>query len=54
MKVEKGRLSRRRFLGGVGMGFAVPTLIASRAVGGAEQRPPSERVVAALVGCGGR
>jgi predicted dehydrogenase len=54
MAVEKNLLSRRRFLGATGLGFAMPTFIAGRLVQGADRRPPSERVVAALVGCGGR
>ena len=48
------QLSRRRFLASAGLGLAVPCFVASRAIGAAESRPPSERVVAALVGCGGR
>jgi len=46
--------NRRRFLASAGLGFAVPAFVTSRALGAAENRPPSEQVVAALVGCGGR
>ena len=48
------QLSRRRFLASAGLGLAVPYFVTSRAIGSAESRPPSEQVVAALVGCGGR
>ncbi len=48
------RVSRRGFLRSAGLGFAVPTLIAGGALGADGRRPPSERVVAALIGCGGR
>jgi predicted dehydrogenase len=51
---RKYRVSRRGFLGGAGLGLAVPTLIAGGALGADGRRPPSERVVAALIGCGGR
>jgi predicted dehydrogenase len=54
MAAAKYRLNRRRFLGGTGLALAAPTLIASRALGGADKRPANDRVVAALVGAGGR
>ena len=54
MAAMTGQLSRRRFLRRAGLGLGVPSFIASRALGGAEGPPASERVVAALVGCGGR
>lgn len=47
-------LPRRRFLSGMGLGLAVPTFLGGRVLGADGQAPPSERVVAALVGCGGR
>jgi predicted dehydrogenase len=46
--------SRRSFLGRAAVGLAAPSFFASHVVRGAERRPPSERVVAALIGCGGR
>ena len=51
---NKGQLSRRRFLGNAGFGLAAPSLVATGALGTAAERPASERVVAALIGCGGR
>ena len=54
MVAGKGQLSRRRFLCAAGLGLAAPPWIMTRAARGAARRPPSERVVAALVGCGGR
>ncbi|MFH1920780.1 MAG: Gfo/Idh/MocA family oxidoreductase, partial [Planctomycetota bacterium] len=54
MNAKKGRLSRRRFLHRAGFALAAPSFIVSRAVGGAADLPASERVVAALIGCGGR
>ena len=54
MNVRKRQLNRRRFLRGAGFGLAASPFIASRAVGGTEDLPASERVVAALIGCGGR
>ena len=54
MVTDKNRLSRRRFLGKTAFGIAAPTLIPAGALGAADQRPAGERVVAALVGCGGR
>ena len=54
MAIEKGRLGRRRFLGTTGLGLFAPSLITTRALGAAGKKPASERVVAALIGCGGR
>jgi len=54
MRGENHRIHRRRLLLAAGCGVAAPSLIAAGAWGGAEQRPPSERVVAGLIGCGGR
>jgi len=54
MAAKTRQLSRRRFLARAGLGLAVPYFVTSRAIGAAEDLPPSERVVAALVGCGGR
>ncbi len=47
-------LTRRRFLGGAGAGIFAPYFVPSRVLGSADQPPPSERVTAALIGCGGR
>jgi len=46
--------NRRDFLGSAGWGLAAPYVIASQTLGAADKRPASERVVAALIGCGGR
>ena len=46
--------SRRRFLTNAGLGLVASPLILGRAVRAAETRPASDRVVAALIGCGGR
>ena len=54
MVARKSQLSRRRFLRRTGFGLALPSFIAGRAASGADDRPASERVVAALIGCGGR
>jgi predicted dehydrogenase len=54
MLANQGQLSRRRFLKSTGLGLAVPLFIPAGALGAAGDRPASERVVAALVGCGGR
>jgi predicted dehydrogenase len=51
---KKLQLSRRRFLGSTGLGLAAPYFINSRALGAADKRAASDRVVAALIGCGGR
>jgi predicted dehydrogenase len=54
MIAQEVRFHRRRFLRGAAVGTALPLLISSRARGAAERKPPSERVVAAMIGCGGR
>ncbi|MCR4414973.1 MAG: Gfo/Idh/MocA family oxidoreductase [Thermoguttaceae bacterium] len=54
MSNSKGRLARREFLAKAALGMAVPSLVPRCVASGAERRPPSERVVAALIGCGGR
>jgi len=48
------RPDRRRFLKHAGVGLAAPSLLTTGALGAPDQAPASERVVAALVGCGGR
>jgi len=54
MVTNKHRLSRRRFLKSTGLGLAAPSFITARALGLGAERPASERVVTALIGCGGR
>jgi predicted dehydrogenase len=54
MATEQRQASRRRFLNHAACGLAAPYILTSRALGGAGQRPASDRVVAALIGCGGR
>lgn len=54
MIVNKAEISRRRFLRNSAFGLVVPSFITPRVLGAAGQSPPSERVVAALIGCGGR
>ena len=54
MVAKKCQLSRRRFLGGAAGGLVAPYFISSRVLGAAGQPPPSDRVVAAVIGCGGR
>ena len=54
MVAKEPQLSRRRFLGSTGLGIAAPYCISSRALGAADKRAASDRVVAALIGCGGR
>ncbi len=54
MRTRSHRLTRREFLGGAGAGLLVPALVPGTAWGSRSQQPPSQRVVAALVGCGGR
>lgn len=51
---KKRQVSRRRFLGGAACGLAAPYFINSRSLGAAGQPAPSDRVVAAVIGCGGR
>lgn len=48
------RLNRRRFLGSAVCGAVAPAVLRGVAARGAEKSPPSERVTAALIGCGGR
>ncbi len=45
---------RRRFLKRAALGLVAPTFIPRGVLGTADQRSANERVVAALVGCGGR
>ena len=54
MTTSRQQVNRRHFLSSTGLGLAAPSIIASGALGAADQPPASERVVAALVGCGGR
>ncbi|MCY2995378.1 MAG: Gfo/Idh/MocA family oxidoreductase [Planctomycetota bacterium] len=54
MVAKEPQLSRRRFLGSTGLGLAAPYCVSSRALGAADKRAASDRVVAALIGCGGR
>ena len=54
MDAKKPQQSRRHFLGSTGLGLAAPYFISSGAVGAADKRAASDRVVAALIGCGGR
>ena len=54
MVAKQPQLSRRRFLGSTGLGLAAPYFISSRALGAADKRAASDRVVAAMIGCGGR
>ena len=54
MVPRKRVLSRRRFLTGTAAGLAAPSVIATSMAHGGVRRPASERVTAALVGCGGR
>lgn len=48
------RGNRRRFLRSAALGMAAAPLSAGRVLGGARQPPATERVVVALIGCGGR
>jgi len=54
MSARESRLGRRGFLKQAGVGLAAPWLVTGRALGAPDRAPASERVVAALVGCGGR
>ena len=54
MVAKEPQLSRRRFLGSTGLGLAAPYCISSHALEAADKRAASDRVVAALIGCGGR
>jgi len=51
---RKEGVSRRRFLESAGLGFAAPLFIAGPIVRAADRQPPSQRVVTALIGSGGR
>jgi len=54
MIAGKTRRSRRRFLRNAGIGCIAPTLIGGRVLGAEGKKPAGERVVAALIGAGGR
>ena len=54
MAANKIRLSRRRFLENTGAGLILPYFIPTGALGAPGRLPASDRVVAALIGCGGR
>ena len=54
MTPHERAVSRRRFLSRTGSGLALPYFVAGSALGAGDERPASERVVAALIGCGGR
>lgn len=54
MGAKRHRVNRRGFLGSAGLGLAVPPFLVGGVLGADGRRPPSERVVAALIGCGGR
>lgn len=54
MITEHRSHSRRRFLSHAGLSLMASPLIFGRAVRAADARPASDRVIAALIGCGGR
>jgi predicted dehydrogenase len=54
MRANKYQVSRRHFLTSTGLGLAAPSFVTSGVLGAAGQQPASERVVAGLIGCGGR
>jgi predicted dehydrogenase len=54
MTADRHPLNRRRFLRHAGIGLVAPYFVTSRARGAADQPAASDRVVAALIGCGGR
>jgi hypothetical protein len=54
MVAKKCQLSRRRFLVGTACGLVAPYFVNSRVLGAAGEVPPSDRVVTAVIGCGGR
>ncbi len=54
MSDSKCRVSRRRFVGRSAAALAAPLILPSRVLGLAGQAPPSQTVIAALIGCGGR
>ena len=54
MSAHRNQSNRRRFLRDTAAGLTAPSLIASNVCGAAGDQPPSDRVVTALIGCGGR
>jgi len=54
MPAKKPQLNRRRFLQNTGLGLAAPIIVPSSVLGLAADSPASERVVAGLIGAGGR
>ena len=54
MNTKRSLLTRRRFLGRAGVGLAAPYFVPNGVLGSGDQRPASERVTAAVIGCGGR
>jgi len=54
MGTENLGWNRRRFLGHAGLGLIASPLVTGRAARATQDGPPSDRVVAALIGCGGR
>lgn len=54
MTVDTRACDRRQFLGHVAAATIVSPLVLPRAARAADAAPPSDRVVAALIGCGGR
>jgi len=54
MSTKSNQPNRRRFLRNTAVGLTTPYLVARNVCGAAGDPPPSERVVAALIGCGGR
>jgi len=54
MKQRKQRFNRRGFLQSSAVGVAAVTLVPRRVLGGPAEVPPSETLVAGLVGCGGQ
>ena len=51
---RKQKISRRRFLAGAAAGLAGPYVLTSGALGGPNKTPASDRVVAGVIGVGGR
>jgi predicted dehydrogenase len=54
MTAREDRFGRRRFLSSTGLGLVLPSFISRQALGSADLKPANDRVVAALIGCGGR
>jgi len=54
MATKGNHLDRRHFLGKAAAGCAVPMFVAGQTALGNAVRPANDRVVAALIGCGGR